>query len=41
LVAQKADGLKEKTGCERVRFSVSVEDGHVSFKAKADRIEDK
>lgn len=37
LVAQKADGLKEKTGCERVRFSVSVEDGHVSFKAKPDR----
>jgi hypothetical protein len=39
LVAQKADGLKEKSGCERVRFSVSVEDGHVSFKAKPDRTE--
>jgi hypothetical protein len=39
LVAQKADGLKEKTGCERVRFSVSVEDGHVSFKAKPDRMD--
>ena len=37
LVAQKADGLKEKSGCKRVRFSVVVEDGHVSFKAKADR----
>ena len=37
LVAQKADGLKEKSGCERVRFSVIVEDGHVSFKAKPDR----
>lgn len=37
LVAQKADGLKEKSGCERVMFSVSVEDGHVSFKAKPDR----
>jgi hypothetical protein len=36
LVAQKADGLKEKSGCKRVRFSVSVDDGHVSFKAKAD-----
>jgi len=36
LVAQKADGVKEKSGCERVRFSVAVEDGHVSFKAKAD-----
>ena len=37
LVAQKADGVKDKSGCKRVRFSVSVEDGHVSFKAKADR----
>ena len=37
LVAQKADGLKEKSGCKRVRFSVAVEDGHASFKAKADR----
>ena len=37
LVAQRADGLKEKSGCERIMFSVSVEDGHVSFKAKADR----
>ena len=36
LVAQKADGLKEKAGCERVQFSVSIEDGHVSFKAKAE-----
>ena len=35
LVAQKADVLKEKSGCERVLFSVAVEDGHVSFKAKA------
>jgi hypothetical protein len=39
LVAQKADSLKEKSGCERVKFSVAVEDGHVSFKAKADREE--
>ena len=37
LVAQKADGLKQKSGCKRVRFSVAVEDGHVSFKAKADQ----
>lgn len=36
LVAQKADSLKAKSGCNRVRFSVAVEDGHVSFKAKAD-----
>ena len=37
VMAQKADGLKEKSGCERVRFSVCVKDGHVSLKAKADR----
>lgn len=36
LIASKADGLKEKVGCDRVRFSVSVEDGHVSFKARAE-----
>jgi hypothetical protein len=36
LVASKSDGLKERHGCERVRFSVAVEDGHVSFKAKAE-----
>lgn len=36
LVAQKADTLKEKTGCERVLFSVALDEGHVSFKAKAD-----
>jgi hypothetical protein len=34
LVAQKADVLKEKTGCERVLFSVALDEGHVSFKAK-------
>ena len=37
LVAQKADGVKEKSGCKRVRFSVAVEDGHVSFKARAEK----
>ena len=37
LVASKADGLKQQFGCERVRFSVAVEGGHVSFKARADR----
>ena len=36
LVASKSDGLKERHGCDRVRFSVAVEDGHVSFKAKAE-----
>lgn len=37
LIASKADSLKEKLGCERVSFSVDVEGGHVSFKAKAER----
>ena len=37
LIAAKADGLKERFGCERVKFSVTVESGHVSFKAKAER----
>lgn len=36
LIASKADSLKERLGCERVSFSVDVEGGHVSFKAKAD-----
>jgi hypothetical protein len=36
LVAQKADGMKEKSHCKRVRFSVSIEEGHVSFQANAD-----
>jgi hypothetical protein len=36
LVASKSDGLKERHGCERVKFSVAVENGHVSFKAKAE-----
>jgi len=40
LVASKADGLKQQFGCERVRFSVAVEGGHVSFKARADRAEE-
>ena len=36
LVATKTDKLKEHLGCDRVRFSVGVEDGRVSFKAKAE-----
>jgi hypothetical protein len=36
LVAAKSDGLKERHGCDRVMFSVAVENGHVSFKAKAE-----
>jgi hypothetical protein len=37
LIASKADGLKERFGCEQVRFSVAIESGQVSFKAKAER----
>jgi hypothetical protein len=37
LIATKADGLKERLGCERVQFSVTIDSGHVSFKARADR----
>lgn len=36
LVASKSDGLKERHRCNQIRFSVSVENGHVSFKAKAE-----
>jgi len=36
LIASKADGIKQQRGCEKVRFSVTVEDGHVSFKARAE-----
>lgn len=40
LIAAKADGLKQQLGCDRVLFSVAVEGGHVSFKARADRAGD-
>jgi len=36
LIASKADGIKQQRGCDRVRFSVTVVNGHVSFKARAD-----
>jgi len=36
LIASKADGIKEQVGCDRVQFSVTIENGHVSFKARAD-----
>jgi hypothetical protein len=37
MVAEKSETLKARAGCERVHFSVAVEDGRVSFKAKADK----
>jgi len=37
LIASQADGLKERLGCKRVSFSIDVEGGHVSFKARGER----
>lgn len=37
LIAAKAESLKKRLKCERVSFSVDVEGGHVSFKARAER----
>ena len=37
MIAARTEALKERLGCERVRYSVYLEDGRVSFKAKAER----
>ncbi|HVF49217.1 MAG TPA: MXAN_5187 C-terminal domain-containing protein [Pyrinomonadaceae bacterium] len=37
MIASKTDSLKDSLGCERVRFSVEVQEGRVSFKAKAEK----
>jgi hypothetical protein len=37
LIASQADNLKKRLGCERISFSIDVESGHVSFKAKGER----
>ena len=37
LVMERTEAMKEKIGTDRVIFSVDVEGGHVSFKAKADK----
>jgi hypothetical protein len=36
LVVERTEALKEKIGTDRMVFSVDVEGGHVSFKAKAE-----
>lgn len=36
LVVERTEAMKEKIGSDRVVFSVDVEGGHVSFKAKAE-----
>jgi hypothetical protein len=37
LVMERTEAMKEKLGSERVTFSIDVEKGHVSFKAKAEK----
>lgn len=37
LIMDRTETMKEKIGSERVVFSVDIEGGHVSFKAKADK----
>ena len=37
LIASRTDKLKDTLGCERVKYSVGIENGHVNFKAKADK----
>ena len=37
MIAAKADALKERAGCESVKFSVGVQGGRVSLKAKAEK----
>ena len=37
LIATKTDNIKDKLGCERVRFSIDTEGGQVNFKAKAEK----
>jgi hypothetical protein len=37
LVLERSDAIKEKAGADRVSFSVDIESGHVSFKAKAEK----
>ncbi len=37
LIASQADSLKKRLGCERISFSIDVESGHVSFKAKGEK----
>jgi hypothetical protein len=36
LIASQADGLKQRLGCKQISFTIDVEDGHVSFKARGE-----
>ena len=37
MIAAKTDALKERLGCQSVRYSVYLDGGRVNFKAKAER----
>jgi hypothetical protein len=37
LIMERTESLKGQIGSDRLTFSVEVESGHVSFKAKADK----
>lgn len=37
LVMERTEAMKEKLGSDRVTFSVDVDNGHVSFKARVDK----
>jgi hypothetical protein len=37
LIASQADSLKKRLSCDRVSFSIDVEGGHVSFKARGEK----
>lgn len=37
LVMERTEALKEKTGSDSVKFSVNIDNGHVSFKAKVEK----
>jgi len=37
LVMERTDTMKQQIGSDRIVFSVDVENGHVSFKARADK----
>ena len=37
LIMERTEALKEKVGSDRMLFSVDIENGHVSFKAKVDK----
>jgi hypothetical protein len=37
LVMERTEAMKEKVGSDRVTFSVDVDNGHVSFKARVDK----